>query len=144
MKQLVILSGKGGTGKTTVAAALSHLAAQERSLVLVDADVDAANLELVLDPELQETTEFYAGVLAAVNEDACIACGRCAEVCRFDAIVEDDTYAVDPLACEGCASCFYQCPADAIRLQEQHETTLSSSELDGGVHGVLQDFRGAQ
>jgi MinD superfamily P-loop ATPase len=120
MKQLVILSGKGGTGKTTVAAALSHLAAQERSLVLVDADVDAANLELVLDPTLQETNEFHAGVLAVVDEDACIACGRCAEVCRFDAVVAGDVYAVDPLACEGCASCFYQCPADAIRMPEQH------------------------
>jgi MinD superfamily P-loop ATPase len=119
LKQFVILSGKGGTGKTTVAAALAHLASQELPVVMADADVDAANLELVLDPVLQEEHGFTGGRLAVVDPEACIACGRCAEVCRFDAILPGDAYQVDGLACEGCASCFYQCPAKAIRMQEQ-------------------------
>ena len=119
MKQMVILSGKGGTGKTTVGAALSHLAAQELSIVMVDADVDAANLELVLDPTCLETHEFRGGQRAVIDPDACTACGRCAEVCRFDAVFAGNVYQVDALACEGCASCFYQCPAGAIEMQEQ-------------------------
>ena len=119
MKQMVILSGKGGTGKTTVGAALSHLAAQELSIVMVDADVDAANLELVLDPTCLETHEFRGGQRAVIDPDACTACGRCAEVCRFDAVFAGNAYQVDALACEGCASCFYQCPAGAIEMQEQ-------------------------
>jgi MinD superfamily P-loop ATPase len=126
MKQLVILSGKGGTGKTTVAAALAHLASQELPIVLADADVDAANLELVLEPQLQETHEFMSGKLAVIDPEKCTACTICETVCRFDAILppgeQPFTYAyqVDPLGCEGCASCFYQCPEDAIHMEEQH------------------------
>jgi MinD superfamily P-loop ATPase len=121
MKQLVILSGKGGTGKTTVAAALAHLASRELPIVLADADVDAANLELVLDPVKREEHDFMSGQVAVIDAEKCIACGICAEVCRFDAVIEEGgLYRVDPLACEGCASCFYQCPEEAIRMQEQH------------------------
>jgi len=120
MKQLVILSGKGGTGKTTIAAALAHLASQELSIVLADADVDAANLELVLDPVKREEHDFVSGQLAVIDAQKCTACGICAEVCRFDAAIPDqDTYRVDALACEGCASCFYQCPEQAIRMERQ-------------------------
>ena len=120
MKQLVILSGKGGTGKTTVAAALAQLSSQEMPVVLADADVDAANLELVLDPTKRETHEFMGGKRAVVDTEKCTACGICAEVCRFDAVVPGDkAYGIDALACEGCASCFYQCPEDAIRMEEQ-------------------------
>jgi len=120
MKQLVILSGKGGTGKTTVAAALAHLASEEMPVVLADADVDAANLELVLSPQVQETHDFIGGQVAIIDPDLCTACGICAEVCRFEAIIPgDDTYRVDDIACEGCASCFYQCPVEAIRMEEQ-------------------------
>jgi MinD superfamily P-loop ATPase len=120
MKQLVILSGKGGTGKTTVAAALAHLASQELPVVLADADVDAANLELVLDPIKHEEYDFMSGQVAAIDPEKCIACGICADVCRFDAVIPgDETYQVDSLACEGCASCFYQCPEEAIQMEEQ-------------------------
>jgi MinD superfamily P-loop ATPase len=125
MKQIVILSGKGGTGKTTVAAALAHLAFQEMPVVLADADVDAANLELVLEPTRLEEHEFWSGKRAIIDPEKCTACGICETVCRFDAIRPPSetplghTYQVDALSCEGCASCFYQCPEDAIRMEEQ-------------------------
>ena len=134
MKQLVVLSGKGGTGKTTVTAALAHLAFQDlstdlahprthdqRPLVLADADVDAANLELVLDPTRQEEHKFMGGQVAIIDPEKCTTCGICADVCRFEAAMPgDEAYRVDALACEGCASCFYQCPEEAIRMEEQH------------------------
>jgi MinD superfamily P-loop ATPase len=120
LKQLVILSGKGGTGKTSVAAALAHLASLEIGVVLADADVDAANLELVLDPTKLEEHVFMGGQIAIIDPDKCELCGRCYEVCRFDAVIPgEDSYRVDPLACEGCASCMYQCPEQAIRCEEQ-------------------------
>ena len=122
MKQIVILSGKGGTGKTSVAAAFAHLAAQSAppSPVLADADVDASNLELVLDPNVLEEHEFIGGQIAIIDQSLCEGCGACAAVCRFDAVLEEDgVYTVDPIACEGCAACLTQCPSDAIRMQPQ-------------------------
>jgi len=133
MKQLVILSGKGGTGKTSVAAALAHLAASELSITLADADVDAANLELVLDPEKLEEQDFMGGQLAIIEPDECTACGICAEVCRFDAVIPgEDAYQIDASACEGCASCFYQCPTEAIRMEEQKAGLWFRSETRFG------------
>lgn len=123
MKQLVILSGKGGTGKTSVAAAFSHMAAEgpERtSAVLADADVDAANLELVLAPRVLEREDFWGGQVAVINQAACISGGDCVEVCRFDAIHESGgLYHVDPIACEGCAACAFHCPLEAITMEKQ-------------------------
>ena len=122
MKQLVILSGKGGTGKTSVAAAQAHLASQELPLVLADADVDAANLELVLQPTRVAEHVFMGGQVASVDAGLCTLCGRCYEVCRFGAIIPGDgsqAYQVDQLACEGCASCVYQCPEEAIHTEEE-------------------------
>lgn len=127
MKQLVILSGKGGTGKTSVAAAIAHLASHgplPLRAILVDADVDAANLDLVLQPTKLEDHEFIGGCVAVIDEDLCQACGRCALVCRFEAILEPVSvrspwYRVDAVACEGCASCMYQCPSQAIKMVEQ-------------------------
>lgn len=125
MKQLVVLSGKGGTGKTTVTAALAHLASRELSVVLADGDVDAANLELVLEPTKLEEHDFMSGQRAVIDPERCTACGICETVCRFDAIQPPDetsssyAYQVEGLSCEGCASCFYQCPEDAIRMEDQ-------------------------
>lgn len=120
MKQLVILSGKGGTGKTSVAAALAHLASEEMPIVLADADVDAANLELVLEPAKLEEHVFMSGQIAIIDPAKCRLCGACYDVCRFDAIIPgEETYRVDALACEGCASCVYQCPEQAIHNEEQ-------------------------
>jgi MinD superfamily P-loop ATPase len=123
MKQLVILSGKGGTGKTSVAAAFAHLAQTGRypiRVVLADADVDAANLGLVLAPQPVETHEFIGGSIAVIDPEYCQGCGICADVCRFEAIqFQDGIYSVDPISCEGCAACQYQCPEDAIRMEQQ-------------------------
>jgi MinD superfamily P-loop ATPase len=131
MKQLVILSGKGGTGKTSVAAAFAHLAAQSGlagKVVLADADVDAANLELVLQPNLREEQDFKGGKVAVIDPETCAACGDCQAVCRFDAIHphpqplsqgERGEYWVDPIACDGCAACVYQCPTQSISMRER-------------------------
>lgn len=117
MKQILVLSGKGGTGKTSVTAALAHLASADATLVLADADVDAANLELVLHPELEEMTPFQGGAKAVIDAESCTRCGRCAEVCRFEAVlIHGEGYRVDPVACEGCAACHYQCPEGAIAM----------------------------
>jgi MinD superfamily P-loop ATPase len=118
MKQLVILSGKGGTGKTSVTAAFAHLAAQSQladKVILADADVDAANLELVLQPQLREEQDFKGGKVAVIDQDTCASCGDCQAVCRFDAInYADGLYVIDPIACDGCAACVYQCPNESI------------------------------
>ncbi len=122
MKQLVILSGKGGTGKTSLAAAFAHLACDGSSpirAVLADADVDAANLELVLRPRRLETHDFTGGSLAIIDPLLCRGCGDCERACRFDAILPGQVYRVDPIACEGCAACVYQCPEEAIRMEAQ-------------------------
>jgi MinD superfamily P-loop ATPase len=123
MKQLVILSGKGGTGKTSMAAAFAHLAHDGQyplQAVLADADVDAANLELVLCPERIETHDFTGGSIAMIDQERCDACGICEQVCRFDAIQSTtDSYRVDPIACDGCAACVYQCPEKDIQMQPQ-------------------------
>ena len=136
MKQLVILSGKGGTGKTSVAAAFSHMAAEgpdQISAVLADADVDAANLELVLSPHILEREDFWGGQVAIINQNECISGGECMEVCRFNAIYESrGLYHVDPIACEGCAACVYQCPCEAITMEKQIAGQWSRSETRFG------------
>jgi MinD superfamily P-loop ATPase len=124
MKQLIILSGKGGTGKTSVAAALAHLASQELSLVMADADVDAANLDLLLAPTKLEEHAFMGGQVAVVDSALCTGCGACYDVCRFEAIIapapgQAQVPIIDRLACEGCAACVHRCPAQAIRTEEQ-------------------------
>jgi MinD superfamily P-loop ATPase len=147
MKQLVILSGKGGTGKTSLVAAFAHLAHDGPSItqvVLADADVDAANLELLLRPELMETHEFVGGSVATIDPDHCLDCGVCEQVCRFDAIyMADDSYSVDPIACDGCAACVYQCPEGAIEMKAQTVGQWFHSE---SLYGPLfhADLRPAQ
>jgi MinD superfamily P-loop ATPase len=139
------LSGKGGTGKTTVAAALAHLSSQETDIVLVDADVDAANLELVLSPTLREETAFFSSKVASIDPQLCVACGACADVCRFDAVIvpdgsaEESAYAIDTVACEGCAVCYYQCPSEAIHMEEPQDGLWFRSDTAFGplVHAHL-------
>ena len=124
VKQLVILSGKGGTGKTSLSAAFAHLAYEgplPLQAVLADADVDAANLELVLQPRRLEEHDFYGGAVAVIDDTLCEACGACEQACRFEAILPRSSggYFVDPIACDGCAACVYQCPEQAIHMEVQ-------------------------
>ncbi len=127
IQQLVILSGKGGTGKTSVAAAFAHLAhagPQPMQAVLADADVDAANLELVLQPDRLAEHDFLGGQVAVIDETRCQRCGICEQVCRFEAILPPNpeagpAYRVDPIACDGCAACVYQCPEQAVHMEAQ-------------------------
>lgn len=136
MKQLVVLSGKGGTGKTSITAALAHLAVEGEPgipAVLVDADVDAANLGLVLLPEIAERHEFWGGSLAEIDPACCRGCGACADVCRYDAVIPGITYAIDPTACDGCAACVYACPEQAIRMVQQLEGEWFRSQTRFGA-----------
>lgn len=140
-RQIVVLSGKGGTGKTSVTAAFSHLASLENNTqaVLVDADVDASNLELLLGPTPVESHDFIGGQIAVIDPVACTGCGICADVCRFDAINENGWFVVDPTACEGCAACMTQCPQAAIRMEPEMAGLWFRSSTDFGTlfHAAL-------
>ena len=114
MKQLLILSGKGGTGKTTIASAFIKLA---EAKAYADCDVDAPNLHLITGWNVEpEKTSYYGLPKAKINEELCIECDQCRQSCRFDAISIDEKYKVDPFACEGCGVCAYVCPVEAISL----------------------------
>jgi MinD superfamily P-loop ATPase len=144
MKELVVISGKGGTGKTSVVASFAALA---RDKVLADCDVDAADLHLVLAPVVQKREDFSAGVRADVDAAACMGCGQCAEVCRFEAVSMDGpandligkTYGIDPVACEGCGVCAWFCPVEAIALTApvNGEWYVSSTRHGPMVHARL-------
>ena len=127
-KQLIILSGKGGTGKTSISAAFAHLSSgdnQPTQAVIVDADVDAANLGLVLHPTIVRKNDFWGSSLAIIAPELCVNCGACELVCRYDAIFPDsqnaDVQWIDPIACDGCAACVYACPENAITMVKQQE-----------------------
>jgi MinD superfamily P-loop ATPase len=109
-KQIVILSGKGGTGKTTLSAAFSSLI---NNKIIIDCDVDAANLHLVLKPEVIKSYEFSGGKKAIIDRGKCEECGLCATVCSFEAI---DNFTVDQISCEGCGFCYRICPYEAIKF----------------------------
>lgn len=112
MPEITVISGKGGTGKTTVTGAFAHLAG---NAVICDLDVDAPDLHLILNPERETAADFHAGHLAVIDPARCSGCGVCMEVCRFGAVAANgDGYAVNPLACEGCKTCVALCPAGAI------------------------------
>ena len=117
MKRLLILSGKGGTGKTTTAAAFIHFS---QTRAMADCDVDAPNLHLVVAPPVSpEIAEFLGGEKAVVDPDKCVGCGICASHCRFNALEkEEGRYRVNEYACEGCGVCAYVCPQKAVYLAE--------------------------
>jgi len=119
MKEIVIISGKGGTGKTSITASFAYLGG--KNVIVADCDVDAADMHLLMQPDQGKTEDFYSGVLAEIDQEKCIKCGKCAEVCRWDAIpIIDDKYVVQPLDCEGCGYCALICPTDAISMNEQN------------------------
>jgi len=113
MKEIVVISGKGGTGKTSITASFAYLGGTD--IIVADCDVDAADMHLLLEPDLAQTKDFYSGELANINQELCIQCGKCAEVCRFKAIpVVNEKFIVDELSCEGCGYCARVCPVNAI------------------------------
>ena len=121
MKEIVVCSGKGGTGKTSIVASFAALAT---NAVLVDCDVDAADLHLILAPRIKQQREFISGRQAIIKQDACSHCGPCYDLCEFSAIKTEElpsgifTFSVDPLACEGCGVCVHFCPEEAIDFPE--------------------------
>ena len=117
MKQITIISGKGGTGKTTLVASFAALA---ENIVIADCDVDAPDLHLLLHPEIVKREEFKGLNVAAIDKSKCIECGICEEACRFKAISDTGSgYAVNPTRCEGCGVCVFVCDSDAIKLKER-------------------------
>ena len=144
MKELVVISGKGGTGKTSIVAAFASLA---KNAVFADCDVDAADLHLVLEPDVKQTSDFSGGKQASIIAEKCIGCGKCKELCRFDAINLDGpandivakTFTVDPVSCEGCKVCVEFCPADAIEFKDaiNGQWFISDTRFGTMVHAKL-------
>lgn len=118
MKQITIISGKGGTGKTTLVGSFAALAENK---VIADCDVDAPDLHLLLHPEIIKREEFKGLKVAVMDKTLCTECGTCEETCRFNAIAltEDSGYAVNPARCEGCGACVFSCPQEALTLKER-------------------------
>ena len=151
-KELVVISGKGGTGKTSIVASFAALA--ER-VVLADCDVDAADLHLVLEPQVVRREDFSGGKRARIKSELCTGCGECMKLCRFGAVVPDDpfkrsgagAFRVDPIACEGCGVCAWFCPAKAIEFGPivNGEWYISETRHGPMVHaklGVAQENSG--
>jgi MinD superfamily P-loop ATPase len=122
MRELVVISGKGGTGKTSLAASFAVLADRP---VIADCDVDAADLHLVLSPRVKERYAFRSGHEAIISQEECVGCGGCLSDCRFGAVVRDGRadgqprFVIDPISCEGCGVCARFCPQQAITLRER-------------------------
>jgi MinD superfamily P-loop ATPase len=139
VQELVIISGKGGTGKTSLTASFAVLADFP---VLADCDVDAADLHLILAPTIRERHEFRSGNEAVIRPAECIMCGKCFDLCRFGAVVpggEGEAYTIDPVACEGCGVCVRFCPAGAIDFPEAlcGEWMISETRCGPMVHARL-------
>ena len=141
MKEIVVLSGKGGTGKTVIVASFAALA---RDKVMADCDVDAADLHLLLQPSIEKTEEFWSGKTAFIDKKFCTGCGVCEEICRFGAI---RNFKVDPISCEGCGFCFHVCPEKTIRMKDNLAGSWFISDTRYGplVHarlGIAQENSG--
>jgi MinD superfamily P-loop ATPase len=134
MKQILVISGKGGTGKTVITGSFAALA---KNKVMVDCDVDAADLYLLLHPEVKERHEFISGQSAVIDKKLCKQCGKCIPVCRFEAIKSD--FSIESFSCEGCALCSYICPHGAIRMEENvaGEWFISDTKYGSFVHAKL-------
>ncbi len=127
MKTLTVVSGKGGTGKTSIVASFAHLT---RNKIMVDCDVDAANLHLLLNPEVKKSFQFKGGKIAIIDREKCSECRRCEKICQFEAI---KNFTVDPLSCEGCSLCSRICPEGAITMKEKITGWIYLSDTKYGV-----------
>ncbi|ADU62956.1 MAG: ATP-binding protein [Pseudodesulfovibrio sp.] len=142
MREIVVISGKGGAGKTSITGAFAHVA---ENAIICDLDVDAPDLHLLLDPRHKVEHEFHSGNEAVIDPEACIGCGQCAELCRFDAIAGPDcnhpgiAYRVLPFRCEGCKVCVELCPAKAIAFPQRHcgQWYVSDTRFGTMVHAQL-------
>ncbi len=137
MHEIVVISGKGGTGKTSVSAALAGIVP---NALLCDLDVDAPDLHILLDPSIRRKERFVSGKEAKIRQDLCTLCGRCQNVCQFDAVSsQDGGYAINPMHCEGCGVCAALCPAQAIELAEREcgEWYISETRFGPMVHAQL-------
>ena len=132
MNEIVIISGKGGTGKTSITAAFAYLA--KNSVVLADCDVDASDLHLLLKPEVKRSENFYSSQVAIIDGGLCTACGACYDVCHFDAIIPGTPYRVDEINCEGCAYCEKVCPEKAITMKARQDGQWFISVTRLGSH----------
>ncbi len=128
MKQITVLSGKGGTGKTTITASFAALA---HDIVIADCDVDAPDLHMLLHPQLMKTQEFKGPKLAVIDRANCTRCSLCQKSCRFDAVKE--SLEIDPFSCEGCGVCVILCPEETISLQERISGYAFISKTDYGI-----------
>jgi MinD superfamily P-loop ATPase len=138
MKEIVVISGKGGTGKTTIASSFARLA---EDCIITDCDVDAADLHLLLEPVILERHDFYGGKVAELFAQKCTNCGRCFELCRFDAVKKDphNIISIDEFACEGCGVCARFCPENAIIMKDSFDGQwfFSETRLGTFVHAKL-------
>lgn len=137
MNEILVISGKGGTGKTSLTAAFAHLA---NNHVICDLDVDAPDMHLILKPENTKSIEFISGHEAVINSDKCDACGKCLEMCQYGAVNENnDIFSIDPLKCEGCKVCVEFCPKDAIDFPDRKCGHWYSSDTRFGpmIHAQL-------
>ncbi len=137
MKEILIISGKGGTGKTTLTASLAKYM---KSKVICDADVDAADMFLLLKPNVRKKMNFKGKSVAIIDQDKCTSCDQCRKQCRFNAIdVENGNYTVNPYSCDGCTLCTLVCPANAIRMEQMvvGEWYISQTESGKMVHARL-------
>ncbi len=139
MKEIVVLSGKGGTGKTSITASLAVLAGSEA--VVADCDVDAANMHLLMQPDFAISSEFFSGEIATINQDLCTKCRICSNTCRFEAIpFMNFQYTINPLSCEGCGYCEKVCPIGVITMKKRKSGSLyiSKTKVDSiMVHARL-------
>jgi MinD superfamily P-loop ATPase len=142
MVEITILSGKGGTGKTSLTGAWARLAGDK---VICDLDVDAPDLHLLLDPRRERTEEFYSGNEARIVQDRCTQCGRCSELCKFRAVSEvDGRLEIDPVRCEGCMVCVHFCPEEAIEFPVRHCGQWYTSQTRFGPMVHAQLFAGQE
>ncbi|MDD3012860.1 MAG: 4Fe-4S binding protein [Candidatus Gastranaerophilales bacterium] len=162
MKEFVIISGKGGTGKTSITASLAALA---KNKVMVDCDVDAADLHLILKPQIELRTDFYGGKSAEINQELCIKCGKCIGICKFDAVQSrnaenindkfsfskthshNNYFSIDRIKCEGCGVCYHFCPSNAIKFEEKlsgewYESNTRFGKLIHAKLGVAEENSG--
>jgi MinD superfamily P-loop ATPase len=136
MKEIVVISGKGGTGKTTIATCLSCIM---KNKIIVDTDVDAADMFILLNIKVLQQEEFIGAMVAIIDEEKCTGCGLCEKYCRFDAIFKKkDRYFVDPMRCEGCTLCSLVCPEKAIRILDE---VIGSWFVSDTEHGKLVHAR---